>query len=141
MEVKIKKLIPEAVIPAYAKESDAGLDLTATSKGVVNMEDHGYIQYGVGLSIEVPEGYVGYLFPRSSISNTGLILSNAVGVIDSGYRGEIMLRFKAIPNTKQYEIGERIAQLIIMPIPKIELIEVTELSTTKRDVGGFGSTN
>lgn len=79
LEVKIKKLIPESVIPTYAKPGDAGMDLTA-----VSMETKGkYIEYGTGLSLEIPEGYVGLIFPRSSISKTVLGLSNAVGVIDS----------------------------------------------------------
>ncbi len=137
MKVKIKKLSDKAVIPFYAKEGDAGMDLTAVSVIKVDDKEYGYIEYGIGLAMEIPKGYVGLTFPRSSVSNTGLIKANSVGVIDSGYRGE----FKAIPNTKWYEVGDRVAQLIIIPYPKVEFEEVEELSETERGTGGYGSTN
>jgi len=139
MKVKIKKLVPEAVIPTYAKEGDAGLDITAIDILMENNPHYGYIEYSTGLAIEIPEGYVGLLFPRSSISKTGMILANSVGVIDSEYRGEIKFRFKAIPGTNLYDIGDRIGQLIIIPYPSIELEETDELSSTHRGDGGFGS--
>jgi dUTP pyrophosphatase len=141
MVVKIKKLDPKAVTPAYAKAGDAAVDLTAISIAKVDRDEFGYMEYGTGLAIEIPEGHVGLLFPRSSISNSGLILTNSVGVIDSGYRGEIKLRFKHIPDTSYYKPGDRIGQLIIMPYPQIEFQEVEELSSTERGEGGFGSTN
>ena len=140
MKVKIKKLIEKAVIPIYAKLGDAGMDLTAITKD--DFSNYSYIEYGTGLSIEIPEGYVGLLFPRSSNSKTSLILSNSVGVIDSGYRGEIKLRFKEIDtNDIEYSVGDRIGQIIILPYPKIEFEEVSELSNTDRGIGGFGSTD
>jgi dUTP pyrophosphatase len=141
MQVKIKKLSPSAVIPSYSKPGDAGLDLTAV--GITTVEDYtyGYIEYSTGLSVEIPEGYVGLLFPRSSLSNTGLIMANSVGVIDSGYRGEIKCRFKWVKNTKKYDVGDRVAQLIIIPYPQVEFQEVVDLSETERGEGGFGSTN
>lgn len=141
MKVKFKRLTPDAVVPKYAKLGDAGMDLTAISKDVVDNGDHGYINYETGLAIEVPEGHVGLIYPRSSVSNTGLILANSVGVIDSGYRGSISCRFKWIKGSKLYEVGDRIAQLLIIPYPQIELEEVEELSTSERNTGGFGSTN
>lgn len=141
MKVKIKKLIPEATIPSYAKDGDAGLDLVATSKKLVDEEMYGYIEYGTGISIEIPAGFVGLVYPRSSISKTGLFLANAVGVIDSGYRGEIMVRFKHIPDTFDYAIGNKVAQLIIMPYPNIEFEEVGSLTVTDRGHGAFGSTD
>jgi len=134
MKVNIKKLFPEAITPRHQKSGDAGLDLTAISIEHDNM----YIQYGTGLSIEIPEGFVGLIYPRSSLSNYDLILSNHVGVIDSNYRGEIKFRFKRTGPTF-YHIGDRIGQLIIMPFPKIELIEVEDLFQTERGSGGFGS--
>ena len=140
MNIKIKKLHPEAVIPSYSKEGDAGLDLTAVTMTSVNEENYGYLEYDTGLSIEIPENHVGLVFPRSSISNTGLILANAVGVVDSNYRGPIKCRFKAIPNSNVYNSGDRVAQLIILPIPQITFEEVEELSTTERGNKGFGST-
>jgi dUTP pyrophosphatase len=148
MKVRFKKLHPDAVTPAYAKHGDAGLDLTAISiKRTKN-----YIEYGTGIAIEIPENHVGLQFPRSSVTTTGLILKNSVGVIDSGYRGELKVRFTkslraAIEDEleetqKQYEynVGERIAQLVIVPIPHIELMESEELSETVRGEGGYGST-
>ena len=94
MKIKIKKVSEKAVIPQYAKDGDAGMDLTAISKQIKHSlnGDH-IIEYGTGLAIEIPCGYVGLIFPRSSIYKKDLRLSNAVGVIDSGYRGEIKFKF------------------------------------------------
>jgi len=142
MVVKIKKLVENAVIPAYSKKGDAGLDLTAVS---VSFEKN-YVSYKTGLAVEIPEGFVGLLFPRSSNSKMDLILTNSVGVIDSGYRGEIELRYKLVGNgvtpsiVGTYNIGDRVGQLVIIPYPSIEFEEVTELSTTERNTGGYGST-
>ena len=143
MKVNIKKLNKNAVIPKYAKEGDAGLDLTAVSINTVGTYPEGYVEYGTGLAVEIPEGYVGMVFPRSSVTKKALTLKNSVGIIDSGYRGEIMIRFMShdVRDTNIYEVGERIAQLIIMPIPYVDLEEVEELSETERAEGGFGSTN
>ena len=91
MKVNIKKINKDATIPKYSKTGDAGLDLTATSKDI---DDYGNVSYGTGLAIAIPSGYVGYLFPRSSISKQSLALANSVGVIDSNYRGEIICKFK-----------------------------------------------
>ena len=136
MKVKIKKLHPDAVIPSYAKAGDAGMDLTA-----VEMErEWNIVTYKTGLAIEIPEGHVGLLFPRSSVYKTSMVLSNCVGVIDSGYRGEIMLKFRSTESNKAYEVGDRIGQLIIMPYPQIELEEVEDLSSTERGKGAYGST-
>ena len=185
MKVKIKKLVKEAVIPNYAKSGDAGMDLVATSK---SYDDNGNVVYGVGLAFEIPEGFVGLLFPRSSNAKQDLLLSNSVGVLDSGYRGEVMFKFKStysqanergsseyedsdrnievlpsykkitkfisidenfepreeigfineIPN--EYEVNDRIGQIIILPYPKIEFQEVEELSDSERGAGGYGST-
>ena len=138
MKIKIKKLLPEAVIPQYAHPTDAGLDLTAVSKVE---EPNSIVTYGTGLAFEIPAGYVGLLFPRSSNSKKDLILTNSVGVLDSGYNGEVTLKFKkTIENGVTYEIGDRIGQLIIIPFPKIEFQEVEKLSETERGTGGFGST-
>ena len=139
MKVKIKKLDPKAIIPKYAKVGDAGLDLTATFKSI---DEFGNISYETGLSIEIPEGYVGLLFPRSSICKYTLALTNSVGIIDSSYRGNIMAKFKPtafIGEEKEYEVGDRICQLIILPYPSIELEEVVELSQTERGESGYGN--
>jgi dUTP pyrophosphatase len=139
VELKIKRLHPEAVIPSFAKHGDAGMDLTAVSQSVD--ADSNFV-YHIGLAVEIPEGYVGLLFPRSSNSKKDLLLSNSVGVIDSGYRGELMLKFKYINanHPKHYGVGERVAQLVIMKLPFIDVVEVDELSSSERGEGGFGST-
>ena len=140
MQVRVKKLHDDAVIPAYGKPGDAGLDLTATS---IAKDSFGNVVYGTGLAIEIPIGYVGLIFPRSSNSKTDLYLTNHVGVVDSGYRGEIMFKFRANPsliNAVIYQVGDRVGQLIIIPYPQIELTESAELSDSERGAGGFGST-
>jgi dUTP pyrophosphatase len=147
MKVKVKKLHPEAVIPKYSKTGDAGLDLTAIS---VDSDEVGNLVYKTGLAFEVPEGYVGLLFPRSSNSKKDLYLTNHVGVIDSGFRGEITLKFRETTQRSAgeaggsvcyvYGKGDRIGQLIIIPYPQIELEEAEELSSTERGSGGYGST-
>lgn len=138
-KVKIKRLHKDAVIPSYSRQGDAGMDLVATSKFY---DDFDNICYGTGLALEIPEGYVGLLFPRSSISKTDLTLRNSVGIIDSSYRGEIVLKFNNIlmSSCEPYNVKERIGQLIIIPYPTIEFEEVEELSTTERGAQGFGST-
>lgn len=140
MKIRFKKLSEHAVMPAYSKQGDAGLDLTAIWENTTEESGFGYIEYGTGIAVEIPEGFVGLLFPRSSVSQTGLILANSVGVVDSGYRGEIKLRFKWIKGTKQYNVGDRVGQLVILPYPIIELLEVEELEQTDRAAEGFGST-
>lgn len=140
MKVKIKKLHSDAVLPKYAKPGDAGQDLVATSVRFVDE----YVEYGTGLAFEIPEGYVGCLVPRSSISKKDLLLSNSFGVLDSGYRGEVTFRFKrCLSNNLMpalYEAGDRIGQIIILPFPQIEFEESDELSDSERGTGGYGST-
>jgi dUTP pyrophosphatase len=137
MKVNIKKIIEEAVIPAYSRNGDAGLDLTATS---FSIENDCYV-YGTGIAIEIPEGYVGLIYPRSSISKYDLILANHVGVIDSNYRGELILKFKKTKDlfNKIYIVGDRIGQLIIMAYPSIEFSICEDLSSTNRNTANFGS--
>jgi len=135
MKIKIKKLHPDAKIPSYAHEGDAGMDVVAITKEIKDK----FIEYGTGLAFEIPEGYVCLIFPRGSLSQKDLILANHVGVLDSGYRGELKFRFRKI-GEEIYEIGDRIGQIMIIPYPKIELEEAAELSTTERSEGRFGST-
>ena len=138
MKVKVMKLDAGAKIPKYAKPGDAGMDLHAVSE---SFDDHGNYVYGTGLAMEIPEGYVGLIFPRSSISKTAHSLRNAVGVIDSGYRGEIIFKFAINTlNSPVYKIGDRIGQIIILPYPQIEFEQAWELSKTQRGKGGYGST-
>jgi dUTP pyrophosphatase len=141
MKVRIKKLNELAVIPSYAKDGDAGMDLVATS---IISESDTQITYGIGLALEIPKGFVGLIFPRSSVRKTRLMLSNCVGVVDSGYRGELQATFNKINQNSQsendYKVGDRIAQIMIIPHPDIQFEEADELSDTERGEGGFGST-
>ena len=136
MYLKFKKLTEEAVIPDYAKTGDAGLDLRATS---LDKSKNIYWEYGTGLAVQIPKGFVGLLFPRSSISNTQHQLRNSVGVIDSGYRGEIKVRMSPDKGDSQYVIGDKIAQLIIMEVPRLKVIKSNHLDSSERGIGGFGS--
>lgn len=138
LPIKIKKLNEFAVTPSYSKDGDAGMDLVATE---IISETYDQITYGTGISMEIPKGYVGLVFPRSSIRKYELELTNSVGVIDSGYRGEIQATFnKTHQKLNKYNVGDRIVQIMIIPYPQVSFIEVDELSTTERGFGGFGST-
>jgi len=150
MELKYKKLVPEAQAPYQKFDTDAGFDLTAVSK----FECEKYVEYGIGLAFEIPVGMVGLIFPRSSVTDEDLMLKNAIGVIDSWYRGEVRCRFygtntvaysqgdvkRKIYGEDIYEVGERVAQIIFFELPKITLKEAKELSESKRGSDGFGST-
>lgn len=140
MDVKVKLTHPKATMPKFGKPGDAGADLTIVSKEEVNNQ----IICDTGVSIEIPEGYVGLVFPRSSICKYDLSLSNAVGVVDSGYRGSIKAVFNIKPEVKdflrkEYEVGERALQLIILPYPRIDFVQVDDLSDTVRGNSGYGS--
>ena len=150
MKVKIKKLYEDSVLPTKAHATDAGYDLYAHSKV---FDNDGNVVYGSGVAMEIPQGYVGLVFPRSSNAKKDLILSNSVGVIDSGFRGEISFKFKPCAKFDEYHLtwlkdakestlykeGDRIGQIIIMPYPEIEFVEVDELSDSDRGDGGYGS--
>jgi dUTP pyrophosphatase len=141
MKIQFKKLSKEAQKPKFSKPGDAGADLVATS---VDFSRENQVVYGTGLAVEIPEGMVGLVFPRSSVRNYNLSMSNSVGVIDSGYRGEIMVTFNVTEHdldfTTKYNVGDRIAQLVIMPVPLAQYVEVEELSETSRGTDGHGST-
>lgn len=148
MEIKIKKLYEDSILPTKAHATDAGYDLYAHSK---SYDDDGNVVYGSGVAMEIPQGYVGLVFPRSSNAKKDLILSNSVGVIDSCFRGEISFKFKPsnviekpdlayIPESiSKYGVGDRVGQIIIMPYPEIEFVEVDELSNSERGDGCYGS--
>jgi len=139
MEVKIKKLDEKVIIPQYKRKGDAGMDLIATWKDESNPM---YIMYGTGISMEIPTGYAGLVFPRSSLSNYDLIQADSVAVIDSGYRGEIWMRYKRTRHApvRSYNVGDAIGQMIIIPYPEIEFIEA-ELGESERGDQGDGSTD
>lgn len=135
--LKIKRLHPDAVIPSYSKEGDAGLDLTCVDA---------YIKDGlwcceIGLAFEIPKGYFGAIYPRSSIKDYDLRLSNCVGVVDSQFRGGVKAFFDITAEpSRLYQKGDRCCQMIIQKYEQVFPIEVSELSQTERGHGGFGHT-
>lgn len=145
-----KKLDPEAKAPFKKIDVDAGYDLYALRKE----EKPKYVVYYTGIAFEIPVGFVGLIFPRSSVTDYDLMLKNCVGVIDASYRGEIMCRFfgtktityrvgtneAIIYGDEVYNVGDRIAQVVFLELPKVHLKEVQELSDTQRGSGGFGHT-
>lgn len=144
MELKIKRLTEEAILPIRAHKTDAGIDLTCTNiTQELNEAGQLIIVYHTGLSMEIPEGHVGLLFPRSSISKKSLTLTNCVGVIDAGFRGEVIAKMRSTTDVVPaiYKPGERFAQLVIVAIPEITITEASELTETDRGDGGFGSTD
>ena len=146
MVVQFKKLDPLAITPSYAKEGDAGLDITPTKvESIQGENESGEVFYQIkiytGLAFEIPKGYVGLLFPRSSVKNFKARLTNSVGVIDSGYRGEVTGYFDVPqPISEFYKNGTAVLQMIILPFPKITLEEIKELSDSERGDKGYGHT-
>ena len=165
MKIKIKKLVDHAVIPKYAKAGDGALDLTAISK---ELDEYGNVVYGTGLAFEIPDGFFMMLLPRSSNCKSDLMLTNHCGIVDSGYRGEVSFKFAPYQRLRtrdvviknavgltdllyrpyhkvpketfhDYEIGDRVGQLIVLPYPTVEFEEVEELSQTERGQSGYGS--
>ena len=136
--LKFKKLIDTATAPKKGSPDAAGFDLVAVSK-TIDPSTNCTI-YGTGLAFEIPKGYVGLLFPRSSVYKKCHQLANSIGVIDSDYRGEVIAIFRNTKFGGSYQIGERVCQLVILPAPNFELEEVQKLSGTERGSGGFGST-
>jgi dUTP pyrophosphatase len=138
MRVRYKKCHENAQEPKYASSGDACLDLFASS---FSIDDFGNVTYDTGIALEIPEDHVGLVFPRSSVFKKDLMLKNSVGVIDSGYRGTIQVKFvKQRSSGAYYSVGDRVAQIMIIPRPSVTLEEVDELSGTSRGAGGFGST-
>lgn len=137
--IKFKKLHPDAVIPTQATSTDAGYDLVAIDDGKID-EGNNYIQYRTGIAIEPPVGYHTEIFPRSSISKTNLVLANSIGLVDEGYRGELLFRFKQITIDKpSYKKGDKIGQLVVRKTIRAAFEEVQELGSSDRGTGGFGS--
>ena len=140
MKVKFQMLNALAKEPSQGNLGDAGFDLTATAVTYPSGSAGVFIEVCTGLSLEIPKGYVGLVFPRSSISNTKHFLRNSVGVIDSGYRGEIKLRFSVDDTVTAYQIGDKVGQIVFVRLPAVQMIESKELSGSTRGSGGFGST-
>lgn len=142
MKIRIKKLDERAVTPTYGTEYSAGADLYALLDDPVEIQPHETKFVRTGISVEIPEGYCGLIFARSSLgAKRGLAPANKVGVIDADYRGEIMVTLhNHSEKAATVDPGERIAQLAIVPFLKAEFEEAAELSDTVRGAGGFGST-
>lgn len=141
--LKYKRLSQKAAAPKKALAGDACYDLVAVSVEYCTKDL--YVEYGTGLAFEIPEGYVGLIFPRSSITNKNMMLKNSVGVIDSGYRGEVKFRFQMTPSSGSYmpihyDVGERVGQIMLVPVEEFELQEVQELGSSARANSGYGST-
>lgn len=140
IDVKIRKVHPDAVIPFRAHATDAGMDVIAISMEMT--ED--YVEYDTGLQFQLPEGYAILIFPRSSNSKKDLLLCNSVGILDAGYTGNLKLRFKLTTEgytEKIYNPGDKVGQIMIIPYPEINFIETEVFNETERGDGGFGSTN
>ena len=155
MNINVKKLYEDSQLPTRGSEKAAGYDLRASLTGTTDLNDstcidgdnikiapHCTVKVGTGLAAELPDGYFGAIFARSGLATKqGLRPANAVGVVDSDYRGELIVALHNDTDKEQViQAGERIAQLVIMPYLSATFTEVEELDTTKRGEGGFGST-
>jgi dUTP pyrophosphatase len=140
IELPIRRLRPDAVVPARAYNGDAGLDLSSCERLELAPGERALVP--TGLAVAIPEGYAGFVQPRSGLATKhGISIVNTPGLVDSGYRGELLVN---LVNTDKHEAfvvepGMRIAQLVILPIPELELVEVDELPESERGVRGFGS--
>lgn len=144
MELKFKKLNEKAVLPTRAHSTDAGLDLTTYGfTQEVDASGKLVLVYHTGLAVEIPEGHMGLIFMRSSVASKSLTLTNAVGIIDRFFSGEITLKFKvttdSIPTV--YQEGERIGQLVVVPYPQFDPVFVDEIAEGDRGANGYGSSN
>ena len=140
--VQIKKVRPDAVVPRYMSELAAGFDLVAAIDAAIVLAPGDRYAIGTGLVFELPPNFEGQIRPRSGLAiKHGLTLVNGPGTLDADYRGEVkVLVINHGREPVRIESGERIAQMVIAPVVRAELVEVTELSTTARGEGGFGST-
>ncbi len=140
VEVLITRVRPDAVVPARAYDGDAGLDLSACDRVELAPGERALVP--TGLAVAIPEGYAGYVQPRSGLAaQHGISIVNTPGLVDSGYRGELLVNLVNHDPAEAFvvEPGMRIAQLVILPVPAVELVEVDELPASERGVRGFGS--
>jgi dUTP pyrophosphatase len=140
IEIAVRRLRPDAQLPARAYPDDAGMDLTACERVELAPGERALVP--TGLAVAIPEGYAGYVQPRSGLAaRHGISIVNTPGLIDSGYRGEVLVNLVNSDRRETFvvEPGMRIAQLVILPVPEVELVEVAELPTSERGVKGFGS--
>jgi dUTP pyrophosphatase len=140
IQLEITRLHEDATMPERAYPGDAGLDLAALEPAVLGPGERATV--GTGLAVAVPEGYAAFVQPRSGLAaNHGITLVNAPGLIDSGYRGEVRVVLLNTDRRESFTVepGMRIAQLVVLKVPELELSEVDELSPSERGVRGFGS--
>jgi dUTP pyrophosphatase len=140
IELPIQRLREEAIVPERAYAGDAGLDLAACERAELGPGER--VVVGTGLAVAIPEGYAGFVQPRSGLAaRHGISVVNAPGLIDSGYRGEVRVVLLNTDRAEAFVIepGMRIAQLVVLPVPALELVEVDELPESERGVRGFGS--
>jgi dUTP pyrophosphatase len=140
IELPIQRLRADAIVPERAYAGDAGLDLSACERVELAPGERALV--GTGLAVAIPEGYAGFVQPRSGLAaRHGLTVVNSPGLVDSGYRGELRVVLLNTDAKQPFlvEPGMRIAQLVVLPIPELELIEVEELPASERGVRGFGS--
>ena len=140
IELPIQRLHADAVVPQRAYTGDAGLDLASSERVELGPGKRALV--GTGLAVAIPEGYAGFVQPRSGLAaRHGLTIVNSPGLVDSGYRGELRVVLLNTDRTEPFvvEPGMRIAQLVVLPIPELELVEVDELPSSERGVRGFGS--
>jgi dUTP pyrophosphatase len=140
IELPIQRLHADAVVPQRAYAGDAGLDLASCERVELGPGERSLV--GTGLAVAIPEGYAGFVQPRSGLAaRHGLTIVNSPGLVDSGYRGELRVVLLNTDRTEPFvvEPGMRIAQLVVLPIPELELVEVDELPSSERGVRGFGS--
>lgn len=139
MNVKLTGATPA---PAYAKPGDAGFDLYLNLEETVTLQPDQTVKIGCGIAMEIPEGHFGMVVPRSSLSKRNLLMANTVGIIDSGYRGEIITVIRNVGTTPEVLTPQdRLFQMVIVPFTQVSFNQVDELSETARGEGGFGSTN
>jgi dUTP pyrophosphatase len=140
IELPIRRLRPDAVVPARAYSGDAGLDLSSCERVELAPGERALVP--TGLAVAIPEGYAGFVQPRSGLATKhGISIVNTPGLVDSGYRGELLVNLVNTDKREAFvvEPGMRIAQLVILPVPELDLVEVDELPESERGVRGFGS--
>jgi len=141
MEIPVRVVHPDATMPVYAHDGDAGCDLVAVESCTISAGG-GRAMVSTGLTVAIPEGHGGFVLPRSGLaSKHGVTCINAPGLIDAGYRGEVMIALVNLDPTHDYEVkkGDRIAQLVVLAVPTVHFTAVEELPSAKRGAGGFGS--